>query len=163
MLSFRFKNVKEKMDDFSGELEELSIRKASRLNNISTIKHSIQSHELHNQDSNYVDIPLNQTFSRNDSINKLFINEHNKANLKHLILDKESNKINHRTIITEPMNFSNYCNFETHAETRHYEDMKNNYRGNSIQKPHLILMDEDKIITEKMRKIQILVLICINN
>ncbi len=160
MLNFRFKNVKEKIDDFSGELEELSLRRPSRLHNLSTIKNTIQTPELVNQESNYLDTPLNQTFSRNDSINKLFRNEFDKrASLKNLILDTDTNKINQRTFRTEQVNFSsNYCKYETRAETGNNEDMKNDYRGNSLHKSHLILMEEDKLISEKMKKIQMLVL-----
>ena len=160
MLNYRFKNVKDKIDDFSGELEELTLRRPSRLNNLSTIINTIHTPDLVNQESNYLDTPLNQTFSRKDSINKLFRNEVDKrANLKNLILDTETNIINHRTLRTEQINSSkNYCNYETRAETGNYEDMKNNYRGNSLHKSHLILMEEDKLISEKMKKIQMLVL-----
>ena len=161
-LNIRFQKVKEKLDDISGDLDELTNIKTTRINNLSTIHYKKTNEKLLTQPSLF-NTNLDEsglTFSRKSSINKLFTNQlSRRTNLKQTCNDTLEFK-------QKKPNMSNYINIttntclntqETHVETLKEEETINNYYTKSQLKKLKFLNEEDEIISQKWEKIYELV------
>ena len=70
MLNYRFKNVKEKLNDISGELDDMTNKKITGISNISTIYNTKKTNGKQFTETSFLDNPLEsgRTFSMNSSI-----------------------------------------------------------------------------------------------